>query len=96
MRCANETNAKGVVIRLRLTEALAYVGAPAKLRARRILIEHPKLKTHVRRLGIEVKARKISGQSELYSFHIHVRPVDALHLYGLFEIPLARADTPNP
>lgn len=69
---------------------------PQNCELRRSLFEHPKLKTHVRRLGIEVRARKIFGQSELYSFHIRVRPVDALHLYGLFGIPLARADTPNP
>ena len=41
MRYVNETNAKGVAISLRLTEALRYVGAPAKLGARRILLGHP-------------------------------------------------------
>ena len=88
MRYVNETNAKGVAISLSLTERSGMSAHPQNCELRRSLFEHPKLKTHVQRLGIGVDARKISGQSEIYSFHIHVHRVDVLHLHGLVEIPL--------
>ena len=96
MRCANETNEKGVAISLCPTEPLAYVAAPQNCEPDGSCLNTLSSKPTSGASESRLKLARYPDTTNFIHFVATDTPGVVLHQHSLVEIPLARVETLTP